>query len=152
MAKVEKLIIADLGIHLLDVSRFLLGEVRNISCQIKTVNKDIKGEDVANILMETENGTSCFIEMSFASILEEDYFPQTFIMIEGEEGSIYLGPDFNVKTTTKKVRLPARQGTKYEYVEIENYTWAEPDYAVAHASIVDTNRNILDAIYYLIWY
>lgn len=139
LARMEKFIIADLGIHLLDVSRFLLGEMRNLSCQIKTVNKDIKGEDVANILMEAENGASCFIEVSFASILEKDYFPETFIMIEGEGGSIYLGPDFNINVTTRK-------GTKSEHVKIRNYTWADPDYAAAHASIVDTNRNILDAI------
>ncbi len=139
LAETEKLIIADLGIHLLDVSRFLLGEMRNISCQIKTINKKIKGEDVANILMETEDNASCFLEMSFASVVEDDHFPETFIMIEGEEGSIYLGSGFNIKVTTRK-------GTKAERVEVNNYAWADPDYAVAHSSIVDANRNILSAL------
>ncbi len=146
LARMEKLIIADLGIHLLDMSRFLLGEMRNICCNIRTVNKDIKGEDVANILMEAENGTSCFIEMSFASILEKDYFLETLIMIEGAKGSIYLGPDFIVKTTTKKDPLLAKLETKSEHVGVDNYSWADPDYAVAHASIVETNRDILNAL------
>jgi len=146
LAKLEKLIIADLGIHLLDISRFLLGEMRNICCNIRTVNKDIKGEDVANILMETENGASCFIEMSFSSVLENDHFPEPLILIEGSKGSISLGANFTVNTTIKKDPLSAKLETKSEHVEVENYSWADPDYAVAHASIVETNRNILSAL------
>ena len=64
----------DIGSHVLDICRFLFGEANSLYCLTQTVNATIKGEDVANVLMEMSNGIHCYAEMSYASILEKEVF------------------------------------------------------------------------------
>lgn len=139
LAELDEFILTDVGSHILDVARFLFGEATNLYCKTHSINKGIKGEDVANVLMEMNSGIHCYAEMSYASILENERFPQTFVLVEGENGSIYLGPDFEIRITTRK-------GTEVLYGKPQLYAWADPNYAVVHASIVDCNRNILQAL------
>lgn len=101
LAELEQFIIADMGSHILDTARFLFGEVKYLYCQIATVRKNIKGEDVASIAMRMKSGLQCNVELSYASKLENDRFPETYFLIEGENGSIELGPDFWLRITTK---------------------------------------------------
>jgi len=58
-------------------------------------------------------------------------------LVEGESGSVYLGPRFEIRTTTKN-------GTISETVKFPSYPWADPDYIVNHESGIHINRNILD--------
>ncbi len=139
LAKLENLILTDLGSHILDISRFLFGEPNTLYCLTKRVNPEIKGEDVANVLMEMDSGVHCYAEMSFASLFEKEQFPQTLVLAEGEKGSLHLTHDFTLKTTT-------RQGTVTEKVRPVRYPWVDPDYSVVHSSIVDCNRDILNGL------
>jgi len=139
LAEVEPFILTDIGSHIFDVCRFLFGEVKTIYCQTSTVNKKIKGEDVANILMKMKNGIQCIAEMSYASILENETFPQTLMLVEGEYGSISLAKNFEIKVVTAK-------GVETLQANPIMYEWADPLYAPVHSSIVDCNRNILDAL------
>ncbi len=139
LAELDEFILTDIGSHILDVCRFLLGEAETLQCHTATVNKKIKGEDVANVFMKMKNGATCYAEMSYASILEYESFPQTFILIEGEHGSIHLTQDCELHVTT-------RTGTQIIKAEPHTYPWADPKYALIHSSIVDCNRNILNAL------
>jgi D-apiose dehydrogenase len=139
LAELDEFILTDIGSHILDVCRFLLGEAKSVCCQTASVNPKIKGEDMANVLMKMENGVSCFAEMSYASILEHEIFPQTLIRLEGDRGSIELARDYTIKITTKS-------GTETVRAEPKQYAWADPAYALVHSSIVDCNKNILDAL------
>jgi predicted dehydrogenase len=103
------------------------------------VNPAIKGEDVANVLIEMQSGLHCFAEMSYASLLEKEAFPQTLVLIEGTKGSLHLTNDFVLKTTTSS-------GTVSELIKPVLYSWLDPAYAVVHSSIVDCNRNILNGL------
>lgn len=136
LADLEQFILTDIGSHVLDVCRFLFGEAESLYCRTSRVNPRIKGEDVANVLMKMTSGLTCYAEMSYASILEREAFPQTLVHVEGEHGSVVLTHDFVIKTTT-------RAGTTQTVADPPTYAWADPDYAVVHASIVDCNRNIL---------
>jgi len=135
----EHFILTDIGSHVLDVCRYLFGEAKSLYCITQRVNKDIKGEDVANVLMQMESGLHCFAEMSYASILEKESFPQTLILIEGEKGSVRLGHDFEIKISTV-------HGTKSRVIQPKLYDWVDPAYAVAHSSIVDCCRDILTGL------
>jgi predicted dehydrogenase len=139
LAELEQFILTDVGSHVLDVCRFLFGEAKTLYCTTKKVNSEIKGEDVANVLMQMENGLHCYAEMSYASILEKEAFPQTLVLVEGEKGSLYLTNDFELRITTPK-------GTTAQKVEPVTYTWLDPAYAVVHSSIVDCNRDILNGL------
>ena len=139
LADLDQFILTDIGSHILDVCRFLFGEAASVYCHTASVNPKIKGEDMANVFMKMRNGVSCFAEMSYASILEHEIFPQTLIIIEGEKGSIELTKDYTIKITT-------RSGTSTLLAEPKQYAWADPAYALVHSSIVDCNKNILDSL------
>jgi predicted dehydrogenase len=119
--------------------RFLFGECDSLWCQTRAVNQKIKGEDLAVILMEMSNGMPVYTEMSYASIVEHDTFSTLNILAEGDKGSVFLGPRFEIKTTT-------REGTKSEIVKFPSYSWADPDYIVNHESGIHVNKNILEDI------
>ncbi len=139
LAELDEFILTDIGSHTLDVCRFLFGEVDSLLCQTHSVNPKIKGEDVANVFMKMQSGISCYAEMSYASILEYESFPQTFVLVEGEHGSIHLTKNFEIRLTT-------RSGTEVIKAEPKMYSWVDPAYAVVHSSIVDCNRDVLNQL------
>ena len=139
LAELERFILTDIGSHVLDICRFLFGEVDSLYCRTARVNPGIRGEDVASVLMHLRDGVHCFAEMSYASRLEREVFPQTLLLIEGSEGSIRLGPDFAISVTT-------RAGTVSETVRPKLYEWGDPAYAVVHSSIVDAQRDLLTGL------
>ena len=136
----ERFIITDMGSHLLDVARFYFGEADSLYCQTGRVHHDIRGEDVATIMLRVGGGVTVVCDMALAeNYLEHDAFPQTPIFVEGERGSIELAPGFSLRVTTK-------EGTLVRRVPPPHYPWADPAYDVVHASIVDCNRNLLSAL------
>ena len=139
LAELDEFILTDIGSHILDICRFLFGEVDTIHCHTSRVNKKIRGEDVANVFMKMKNGVSCYAEMSYATILEYEPFPQTFVLVEGEKGSIHL-------TKACALHVTTRAGTEVIPGQPKEYRWADPKYSLIHSSIVDCNRNILDSL------
>lgn len=139
LRELDHFILTDMGSHILDICRFLFGECNSLCCHTRAVSIGIKGEDLAIILMDMKNGMPVYTEMSYASVVEHDSFSTVHILVEGEEGSVFLGPKFEIRTTT-------RQGTKSEFVRFPSYPWADPDYIVNHESGIHINRNILKAI------
>src|SRR5690606_10067820 len=91
LAQLDRFILTDIGSHVLDICRFLLGEVETLYCRTARVSPGIRGEDVATVLMHMRSGAHCIAEMSYASIREREVFPQTLLLIEGAAGSIRLG-------------------------------------------------------------
>ncbi|HEX6224460.1 MAG TPA: Gfo/Idh/MocA family oxidoreductase [Chryseolinea sp.] len=139
LAELDEFILTDIGSHILDVCRFLFGEVGTLHCHASRVNPKIKGEDTANVFMKMKSGVSCYAEMSYASILEYESFPQTFILAEGDRGSIHLTKDYELHVTT-------RDRTDIISARPKEYPWADPKYSLVHSSIVDCNRNILNSM------
>jgi len=139
LKELNHFILTDMGSHILDVIRFLFGECEELWCQTKAINKGIKGEDLAVVMMKMESGMPVYTELSYASVVEHDSFSTLHILVEGEKGSVYLGPKFEIRTTTK-------EGTISEIVKFPSYPWADPDYIVNHESGIHINRNILNDI------
>lgn len=139
LKELDHFILTDMGSHVLDTARFLFGECDELWCETRAINKGIRGEDLAVILMNMKNGMPVYTEMSYASIVEHDSFSTLHILVEGEKGSVFLGPGFEIKTTTK-------ERTVSETVKFPSYPWADPDYIVNHESGIHINRNILEAI------
>jgi predicted dehydrogenase len=139
-------ILTDLGSHILDTARFLFGEARSLVCQTRRIHPDIQGEDVATVMMEMDgkpagaDGVTVVCSLAYAeNYLEREAFPQTFFFIEGEKGSIELGPGYALRITTK-------DGTLSRRVPPPRYPWADPAYDVVHASIVPCNADLLKAL------
>lgn len=139
LRQLEQFILSDIGSHIFDTARFLFGEATSLYCQTRQVHRDIRGEDVATVVMRMGPAiVTC--NMSYAeNYYEHDRFPETFVFVEGRCGTIELGPDYWLRVTTKN-------GTRARRVPPPRYAWADPRYDVVHASIVDCNRNLLSAL------
>jgi predicted dehydrogenase len=137
LKELDHFILTDMGSHVLDVIRFMFGECEELWCRTKSINPGIKGEDMAVTMMKMRNGMPVYTELSYASIVEHDSFSTLHILVEGDKGSAFLGPGFEIRTTTK-------MGTVSEIVNFPSYPWADPDYIVNHESGIHINRNILD--------
>ena len=140
LAELEQFILSDLGSHILDAARFLFGEAENLYCQTRRVHPNIKGEDVATVMMRMGGGTTVTCRMAYAeNHLEHDRFPQTYIFVEGPEGSLELRPDYWVRVTTAG-------GTHSRRHPPPRYLWADPAYDVVQSSIVPCNADLLKAL------
>jgi predicted dehydrogenase len=136
LKQLEHFILADMGTHILDVSRFLFGEAIELYCQTRTMHPDIRGEDVATVLLRKASGLSVTCNMSYASHWEFDRFPQTMLAVEGTQGGVSLGVDY-------EIRLVDATGTQVERVPIPQFAWVNPQYELVHASMVDCQQNLL---------
>jgi D-apiose dehydrogenase len=136
----DHFIVTDLGSHTLDTARFLFGEANSLCCQTRKVHTNIKGEDVATIFLEMGGKTTVTIHMAYAeNYLERDFFPQTFVFIEADKGSIELAGDYWLRVTTK-------DGTHSRRVPPPRFGWADPAYDIVHSSIVPCNADILSGL------
>jgi D-apiose dehydrogenase len=112
LAEGKRFIVEDLGIHALDIARFLLGDANSVSAVIKRVNPKIKGEDVATILLDHGEGVASVVDCSYATQGQEELFPQTLLEIDGTKGSLRLGANYQLsmawdgKTTQIDVSPP----------------------------------------------
>lgn len=136
LRELDQFILTDIGTHILDVARFLWGEASELYCQTRRIHPDIKGEDVATVMMRMTDDVTVTCNMSYASRWELDRFPETFVAVEGSRGGVSLGPG-GVLTEVSD------GGTVSSVIEPLNYPWADPAYALIHSSIVDCHRNLL---------
>ncbi|MFK0164197.1 Gfo/Idh/MocA family protein [Rhizobium sp. NPDC090279] len=97
LAEGERFIIEDLGIHTLDIARFILGDVASLTARTRRVNPNIKGEDVATILLDHENGATSIVDVSYASKLSKEPFPETLIELDGTKGTIRLSQGYRLE-------------------------------------------------------
>ena len=108
----DHLIIFEWGTHILDVLRFLFGEIISVYASMDKVSHYFKGEDRAALLMNV-NGVTALFDASWVTwnrppeILEQ-------VVIEGDEGKIEILPEagniFRVTSRTENWEKPAFQG------------------------------------------
>ncbi|MFT4184984.1 MAG: Gfo/Idh/MocA family oxidoreductase [Rhizobium sp.] len=97
LAEGERFIIEDLGIHTLDIARFVLGDVTTLSARTKRVNPKIKGEDVATILLDHDKGATSIVDVSYATRAARESFPETLVEIDGSRGTIRLSQGYRLE-------------------------------------------------------
>ena len=135
----DQFILTDLGTHILDVARFLFGEATTLFCHTSRYHEDIRGEDVATVMLSMANGASVVCNLGYAAPLKTEKFPQTLVHVEGSEGSVDLGLDYELSITDTS-------GTRTKAYPPPSYAWADSAYDVVHSSIVDCNANLLAAL------
>lgn len=140
LKELEHFILADMGVHLLDVCRFLFGEADQIYCQTHQVQEGIKGEDAATVMLRMEDGMTVTCSMGFPGhFLEHDVFTQTLILVEGDRGSAQLDRDYWIRITTQCGTRSNRHAPVWR-------PWMNPQYIASHASIVPCNSHLLQAL------
>ncbi|GAB4538995.1 MAG: Gfo/Idh/MocA family oxidoreductase [Anaerolineae bacterium] len=133
----KRFALMDLGSHLLDLARFYFGEPQSLYCAHFQIRDDIAGEDAASVMLKIGD-MLCLCEISYSTRTEWGHFPETFVYVEGKQGTIELGPNFWIRVTTEA-------GTHARRYPPPRYAWCDPDYNVAHASMVPIHQDFLRA-------
>lgn len=139
LATEPRFILSDMGVHLLDLARFLLGEIASVYCQTQRINPRIRGEDVANVLLRMANEATCLVELSYASRVEPDPFPQTLIELEGPLGTLALGHDFQLRTVSE-------QGVSTRSVAPRPLAWGSDSMRHIQESVVSIQQHWVDSL------
>lgn len=124
-----RLVLADMGGHLLDIARYFFGLPRALACHTLKVYPGLTGEDVATILLEFEDAT-CVVDLSYSGRGAEELFPQTIVHLEGEDGALDLGPHYTMTVSNREGAVEREQ------VPIPQYPWSIPLWDVVQDSVV----------------
>lgn len=139
LAQGERFIVEDLGIHILDIARFLFGDVARVSATTARVNPAIRGEDVATILLTHENGVSSVVDCSYATRLPRERFPQTLIEVDGAEGTLRLFADYQLQIHT-------RAGTELRNVAPRAHSWMSEPWVAIQGSVFSIQSHWVDCL------
>jgi predicted dehydrogenase len=139
LAKGERFIIEDLGIHILDIARCLFGDVARLTARIARVNPAIRGEDVATMLLDHESGLSSIVDCSYATRLAVEPFPETLVEIDGALGSIRLGQGYEMRVTGK-------QGSQMHDVSPRLLSWATRPWHNIQESVQAIQQHWVDCL------
>ena len=138
LAEEKRLVILDVGIHVLDLARFFLGEVDNLSCETQKRIPTIAGEDTATILMRHESGAVSLVESTYAARKIPDAFPETLVEIEGTEGSIVVTRGETMQVTTQGIFFEEKIGSPL-------LPWTSRPWHGSQEAVLHANRHMLEA-------
>ncbi len=139
LAEQDRFIIEDLGIHTLDIARYILGDVLSVTARTKRVNPRIKGEDVATILLDHESGVTSIVDVSYATKLSKEPFPETLIELDGTEGSIRLTQGYQLEITNA-------HGTRSSDVSPKLLPWASRPWHNIQESVYAIQQHWIDQL------
>jgi len=134
----EKFVINDLGVHVLDVARYFLGEARHVSAETQRRRPEIAGEDTATMLVRHQSGAVSVVECTYEARRLPDLFPQVLLELEGVRGSIVVKADYEVVVTADGV-------ARTIMTEPEVRPWMQQPWNVVQDSVVATCAHILGA-------
>ena len=96
LATIERFTIMDVGLHLFDLARHLVGDVRTIACETQRLDPRVRGEDAFTAMLRHDGGAVSVVDCSFRSRLVPHRFPQTLAEIEGALGTLVLTEDYRL--------------------------------------------------------
>jgi len=131
----ERLIVFEWGIHLVDVLRFLFGEVTRMFARLERISPLCAGEDCALLSLEV-GGVPCLVDISWASPdTPASASPLEEVLLEGEDGMIELLPgDDLLRVTTAAGHWQRRA---YDGTAAEAY---QASYTAAQRHFIDCLR------------
>lgn len=134
----KRLVILDSGIHVLDLARFFLGEVKHLSCETQRRNAKNIGEDTATMLLRHASGAVSIAESTYEARQIPDPILQTLVTIEGEKGSVKLHEDYRMVVTASGQMTETPVGTPL-------LPWTSQPWHNLQESVLTTQRKIISA-------
>jgi D-apiose dehydrogenase len=134
LASGKRFIIEDLGIHVLDIARCVLGDVKSLTARTKRVNPVIAGEDVATMLLDHDSGATSVVDCSYATKLSTEPFPETLIELDGTLGTIRLHQGYRLEVNGKN-------GHRIENVSPQLLPWASRPWHNIQESVLAIQRH-----------
>lgn len=138
LAEGKRFIIEDLGIHILDIARALVGDVNQIAATTRRINPDICGEDVATMLLSHESGATSVVDCSYATKRLPETFPQSLLEIDGTCGTLRLDAGY-------QLRVQAKTETTRD-VSPALLPWAEKPWHNIQESVQTIQQHFVDCV------
>jgi predicted dehydrogenase len=138
LAKEERFLLLDIGVHVLDLVRVLVGEVERVYAETQSIRPGIAGEDAATLLLRHRSGAVSVVDGCYASRRDPDPFPETLLEVEGRDGSLVLSHGLELKVHN-------RSGTTVRSLRTPTLPWTAEPWHVAQESVLNTQRHWLDA-------
>lgn len=135
----QRFVLMDLGVHVLDVARVLLGEVEHLTAELQRRNPAVKGEDTATMLLRHSSGAVSVVECTYESRRIPDSFPETLVEIEGDNGAIASRIGSRIEVSSDGV-------LKTIDADPPVLPWAERPWHVAQESVLTTCRHMLQSV------
>ncbi|SAK46240.1 oxidoreductase domain-containing protein [Caballeronia hypogeia] len=139
LAEQERFIVEDLGIHVLDIARYLFGDVERLCASTSSVNPSIKGEDVATIMLSHEQGVNSIVDCSYATRLPRELFPQTLIEVDGSAGTLRLFADY-------RLQIHSGEGTEIRDVAPRALSWMSTPWEAIQGSVASIQAHWIDCL------
>ena len=139
LAEGQRFIIEDLGIHVLDIVRALMGDVSAVTAHTNRINPDIKGEDVATILLAHDSGMASVVDCSYATQRTPETFPETLLEIDGDKGALYLKAGYQMEIHTNG-------SVEQRDVSPELLSWAERPWHNIQESVHIIQNHFVDCL------
>ncbi|HET6156722.1 MAG TPA: Gfo/Idh/MocA family oxidoreductase [Dongiaceae bacterium] len=139
LAEIKRFTIMDVGLHLFDLARHLIGDVSTLSCRTQRLNPIVQGEDSFASMLGHDNGATSIVDCSFFSKIDPEPFPQTLAWIEGMEGTLEL---------TAGYRLIAHRPGSATTTDVEPAVpaWGAKPWHAIQDSVVNFERHFIDVL------
>lgn len=139
LLKTERFMIMDVGIHMLDLARFLLGNAHSVSCFNQSVKEGLAGEDAATMMLRHDNAAVSVVDVSYATHRHPNPFPQTLGEIEGRLGTIQI-------LEGQVLRIHTAEGRRDEVIEADGRSWTSAPWTQIQDSVPRTQQHFVDAL------
>ncbi|NMG41825.1 Gfo/Idh/MocA family oxidoreductase [Chelativorans sp. ZYF759] len=118
--KMPRFLVHETGVHMIDVFRFLMGEMSGVFARLQRLNPAIKGEDAGILTFGFVNGAAGVLDGNRLADFEAENPRLTMgiLLVEGSEGSIRLDG-------AGRLFLRSKGGAEREHV----FSWTDRGYA-----------------------
>jgi predicted dehydrogenase len=135
----ERLALMDVGSHLFDLARALMGEVVSIRCTTQHQNPAVRGEDGFLALLGHADGSTTEVDCSFFDQSGTHSFPQTLALVVGTGGSLEIALDYTL--------IETRDGVVTEHsVEPVLPDWGRKPWHCIQDSVINIQRHAVEIL------
>jgi D-apiose dehydrogenase len=157
LAVMPQLILMDMGCHLVDTARYLMGEIETVAATIGRYGQGTVGEDLAMLTVSFADGGLGFLDMSWCTAPDQSR-PEWALnptVVEGTDGALRLRIDGSLEWTSpggnrecRAVPLPPRDQVYVDgYAATQRHFIAGLIAGTEHETRASDNLRTMDVIW-----
>lgn len=157
LTAMPRLILMDMGCHLVDTSRYLIGEVQTVSAMIERFGPRNVGEDVAMLMLSFAGGALGLLDLSWCTAADQSRpeWALNVTVAEGADGTLRLLSDGSLELTSpggKRERRPVAMPPDHQ-VYVEGYAATQRHFinglhsGAEHETRASDNLKTMDVIW-----
>lgn len=139
LLKTKRFMIMDVGIHMLDLARYLMGDADGVTCINQSTKEGLAGEDAATMLLRHTNAATSIVDVSYAAHRSPSPFPQTLGEVEGRAGTVQI-------LEGEVLRIHANGTTRDEVIAQDGRDWTSSPWTQIQDSVPRVQQHFSDCL------